>query len=598
MAVVIDPARPDEKGVGDMQRHQVQQASFVGEERMQARATQPAVVNARRRWLDPAIVVVVTGAAFAYGASALVRPHARPNDAPGQVFSAERAMAHVTVIAREPHPAGSAAMAQVADYLDKQLERLGLEVQPLVVSDPKTGVTLHIVAGRIKGRDPTGAVLFVAHSDSVPWGPGAGDNATGAATLLETARALTAGPPTRNDIIFLFDDGEELGDYRGGHMFAERHPWMRDVKLVVGLDTAAWGVPFLMQDSEHNGTLVRGYASGVDHPVALGLDASTNREDDAEIDPFRQRGLPGIELEDTYANVIQHTTGDTVDRVNTGSLQLMGDQTLGVARAYGAIDLNHAATPDRAFFSLPGIGLVHYPAAWSSVLGIVALLAVAAVIVGGRRRRGLRLRNLVLGFGAAVGLVFASVFLATIAARLYERWYPDPRAHPLGEYLLPSSAPFAIVALVLIGVIFAFSYRWLARRLGAAEVGLAFLVLWLVLSTAFLARTPVGVYLFQWPLLAACAAWWWLLRRRAPDSIVLVVPGGIAASLLAPQVLLAYFGGGVAVLPDLALLTTLAVGLIAPALTSISPERNAEVPEVESLDPAAARSFAGSSSSG
>jgi len=392
------------------------------------------VVNARRRWLRPAIVVVVTGAA------------------------------HVTVIAREPHPAGSAAMAQVADYLDKQLERLGLEVQPLVVSDPKTGVTLHIVAGRIKGRDPTGAVLFVAHSDSVPWGPGAGDNATGAATLLETARALTAGPPTRNDIIFLFDDGEELGDYRGGHMFAERHPWMRDVKLVVGLDTAAWGVPFLMQDSEHNGTLVRGYASGVDHPVALGLDASTNREDDAEIDPFRQRGLPGIELEDTYANVIQHTTGDTVDRVNTGSLQLMGDQTLGVARAYGAIDLNHAATPDRAFFSLPGIGLVHYPAAWSSVLGIVALLAVAAVIVGGRRRRGLRLRNLVLGFGAAVGLVFASVFLATIAARLYERWYPDPRAHPLGEYLLPSSAPFAIVALVLIGVIFAFSYRWLARR--------------------------------------------------------------------------------------------------------------------------------------
>src|SRR6266511_3804175 len=74
-----------------------------------------------------------------------------------------------------------------------------------------------------------------------------------------------------------------------------------------------------------------------------GLDASTNREDDAEIDPFRQRGLPGIELEDTYANVIQHTPADTVDRVNTGSLQLMGDQTLGVARAIDKNDLNHAA---------------------------------------------------------------------------------------------------------------------------------------------------------------------------------------------------------------------------------------------------------------
>jgi hypothetical protein len=558
-----------------MQRHQVQEASFIGEERVQTRAAEPGGANSRRWWLRPVIVIVVIAVAFACGAWGLVRPHAQPKDAPAGVFSAERAMTHVRAIARETHLAGSAAMAQVADYLTSQLERLGLEVAPLVVRDPKTGVTLHIVAGRLRGRDSTGAVLLVAHPDSVPWGPGAGDNATGAATLLETARALTAGPPPRNDVIFLFDDGEELGDYRGGHMFVERHPWMREVKLVVGLDTAAWGVPFLMQDSEHNGTLIQGYANGVDHPVALGLDASTNRQDDAEIDPFRKLGVPGVELEDTYANVIQHTAADTVDRVNTGSLQLMGDQTLGVARAYGAIDLSHAAAPDRVFFSLPGIGLVHYPATWSSVLGIVALLAVAALIVSARRRRGVRIRNLVLGCGAAGALVFACVFLATVAARLYERWYPDPRAHPLGEYLLPSSAPFAIAALVLIGVVFAFAYRWLARRLGVAEVGLAFLVLWLVLSTAFLARTPVGVYLFQWPLLAACAAWWWLLRHRARNGIVVVVAGVIAAALLAPQVLLAYFGGGVAVLPDLALLVFPALGLIGPALIQLPAEQPA-----------------------
>jgi len=172
------------------------------------------VANARRRWLRTAIVVVVTAAAFAYGGSALVRPHARPNDAPAQAFSAERAMTHVRAIAKQPHPAGSAAMVQVAGYLARQLERLGLEVQPLVVRDPQTGVTLHVVAGRLRGHDPTGAVLFVAHPDSVAQGPGGGDNATGAATLLETARALTSGPPMRNDVIFLFDDGEELGDYR------------------------------------------------------------------------------------------------------------------------------------------------------------------------------------------------------------------------------------------------------------------------------------------------------------------------------------------------------------------------------------------------
>ena len=64
---------------------------------------------------------------------------------------------------------------------------------------------------------------------------------------------------------------------------------------------------------------MRGYATGVARPVAMGFDAATNREDDSEIDTFRQRGIPGIEIEDTYANVKQRTAGDTADRVSTRS---------------------------------------------------------------------------------------------------------------------------------------------------------------------------------------------------------------------------------------------------------------------------------------
>ena len=125
-------------------------------------------MNGRWRWLRLAFVAVVIAAAFAYGASILRRPEVLPKDAPTQAFSAGRAMAHVRAIAKEPHPAGSAAMAQVATYLTTQLQRLGLEVEPLVARDPRTGVTLHVVAARLGGRAPTGAVLFVAHPDSVP----------------------------------------------------------------------------------------------------------------------------------------------------------------------------------------------------------------------------------------------------------------------------------------------------------------------------------------------------------------------------------------------------------------------------------------------
>lgn len=68
----------------------------------------------------------------------------------------------------------------------------------------------------------------------------------------------------------LFDDGEEY-DYSGGYAFAREHLWMADVRLVVGLDTAAWGPVVLLQTNARNGALIRGYAAAVGSPVAFGF---------------------------------------------------------------------------------------------------------------------------------------------------------------------------------------------------------------------------------------------------------------------------------------------------------------------------------------
>jgi hypothetical protein len=77
---------------------------------------------------------------------------------------------------------------------------------------------------------------------------------------------------------------------------------------------------------------------------------------------------------------------------------------------------------------------VHYPAAWGAVFGIVALLAVVAVMVIVRGRRRLRVRNMAMGFAAAIAPVFLAVLLGAIAAGLYERWYPDPRQNSGGSW--------------------------------------------------------------------------------------------------------------------------------------------------------------------
>ncbi len=117
-------------------------------------------------------------------------------------------------IAQKPHPTGSPENARVRDYLVVPLRALGLEPQVQTASvaryepkpkwrGPAVAATVKNIVARLRGTANTKAVMLAAHYDSVPSGPGASDDSSGAVTLLETARALKAGPPLRNDVIFL-----------------------------------------------------------------------------------------------------------------------------------------------------------------------------------------------------------------------------------------------------------------------------------------------------------------------------------------------------------------------------------------------------------
>jgi hypothetical protein len=506
------------------------------------------------------IVTAALAAAFAYGAwPMLSEPGARDVGASPDEFSTGRATAHVEQIAAQPHPVRSAAMADVADYLAAEFEGLGVEV------DRHDVRYLHNVVARIQGTDSTGAVLFVSHADSVPQGPGAGDNATGAAAMIEMTRALTAGEPLRNDVIVLLEDGEERG-FLGGQAFADSHPWMADVKIAVGLDTAAWGPPHVIQISGDDGLLVRAYADGVGTPLAYGFIATEDPYAEYETFPFRSRGIPAIEIEDTYANVDQHSARDTVDQVDSGRVQQLGDQALGLARTLGNTDLTDARAPDRVFHTLPGLGVVHYPVAWDAVLVALVLVGFAAVVAVGVRRGRLRGRRILAGAGAALGLAVASTLLAVIATLIYDAWRPNPNAQ-LDEYLLPSSGPYEIVAATVIAAAFGFGFWWLARRIGGAELALGFLGVCCSITALLLVALPGTEYVWAWPSLAAVAVWLWLLRRPQVPRLALLVPAVIAVVLVAPLILNSYFPAGVVNLPLPTFLDALAAGaFIAPAL--------------------------------
>jgi acetylornithine deacetylase/succinyl-diaminopimelate desuccinylase-like protein len=161
-----------------------------------------------------ALYGVVTGATL-YG----VAPDPVPASAPPTEFSSGRALEHVRAIAQEPHPMGSPENAAVRDYLVEELSALGVEpeVQKATAAHywfnrfAEVGTPENVLT-RLEGTNNDGkAFLLMAHYDSVPTGPGASDDGAGVAAMLETLRALKAGPPLKNDVIFLFTEGEERG---------------------------------------------------------------------------------------------------------------------------------------------------------------------------------------------------------------------------------------------------------------------------------------------------------------------------------------------------------------------------------------------------
>jgi acetylornithine deacetylase/succinyl-diaminopimelate desuccinylase-like protein len=190
-------------------------------------------------WHQYLVIMGIILFAVAIALWQMVPPHLIPATAPLTEFSADRAMPDLKVIAQAPHPIGSTAHAAVRKYLMTQLKAMGLqpEIQSTTVVQPGDGGfgvgRVQNVLVRIPGKASTGAIVLDAHYDTADTGPGASDCGSCVVTGLETLRAIRAGTPLNNDLIFVFADGEEVG-MLGARAFATEHPWAKDVKLAMG----------------------------------------------------------------------------------------------------------------------------------------------------------------------------------------------------------------------------------------------------------------------------------------------------------------------------------------------------------------------------
>lgn len=252
------------------------------------------------------------------------------------------------MVAYGPRPAGSPALQQTRQYIEKQLTAAGLkpEDQPFDANTPAG--TVHMVNIRVtlpgRTRD-RGRIVIGGHYDTKIEHAfsfvGASDAASSAAALIELARDLK-GRVNALPIELVFLDGEEavcqdwdecdrpgIPDHTYGSRYyvaeARRTGTVKDIRAFILLDMI--GARDVIVHREGYSTpwltdLVWSTAKRI-HDGDQFKDDSYKVEDDHL--EFLAAGIPSVDIIDLNDYPQWHTAQDDLQHVAAGSLQIVGD---------------------------------------------------------------------------------------------------------------------------------------------------------------------------------------------------------------------------------------------------------------------------------
>jgi len=254
-------------------------------------------------------------------------------------FNGKRAMADVAYqMSVGPRTIGSTAHAQVREYITATLEDEGWQVE--IQEFEQNGIVLYNIIAK-KGSGTPWIVLgahydtrLAADRDPNPDKrndpvPGANDGASGVAVLLELSRSL---PEDLDKQIWLvFFDAEDNGRLPGwdwilgSRYFVSTLDGQPQAAIIVDMIGDQDLQIYLEKNSD------AGLASEIwDQARALGYEQFVPEYRYQILDdhiPFLEAGIPAVDIID-FDYPYWHTTGDTLERVSTESLDAVGETLL------------------------------------------------------------------------------------------------------------------------------------------------------------------------------------------------------------------------------------------------------------------------------
>jgi len=268
-----------------------------------------------------------------------------------EVFSKERMMETVQYLSDkqlEGRGFGTPGLDKAAQYIAEQFKQAGLlptgdqdnawfQAWEESGGEPLRKAVLKNVIGIIPGKNPAlqgQSVVVGAHYDHLGLGwpearegqkgkvhPGADDNASGVAVLIELARVLAKAPPPDRTIVFVAFTGEEAGKRGSQHYVVNEKKYPADKCIgMVNLDTVGrLGKGKLLVLGAGSATewvhIFRGagFVTGADiETVSQELDSSDQKS-------FQEKGVPAVQLF-SGPHADYHRVTDTVDKIDADGL--------------------------------------------------------------------------------------------------------------------------------------------------------------------------------------------------------------------------------------------------------------------------------------
>jgi hypothetical protein len=485
---------------------------------------------------------------------------ARPTPLPRAFLPAFDGEATKTLAQDAARPFRLPGSLATADWFREQLQPYGLPIRTERFSAVIPGrgkVKLQNIVAEAVGSSP-GTIVVMAHRDNDGRGPGANDNASGTAMLIQLARTYGAprGLPSgqlrpNHTILFLSTDGGAFGG-AGAAWFAAHYQFRDDIAGVINLDSVGGNGPIRLEfggdiPREPSGTFLQTIAarvaaqtgrlparpSALHQLIDLGFPFSLYEQA-----PFLAQGIAAVTLT---------TAGDNPpDPVTDTKGQLRADKLGQVGRAaqdaIGTLDEGLEFTRGTSTYVYLGSRLIR---GWAVELVLIAcllpFLATAVDLFARCRRRriplapALRAYRSRLAFWAWVVGLFELFKL--LGAWPHGAARPIPPASALAHHW-PAKALLALAVLALLGWLVA-RERLIPRRAITVEEELAGHTVSLLclgaLSLLVVATNPFALVF----LLPSLHVWLWLPQvRGAPLGVRL---GVLVLGFAGPALLLGSF---------------------------------------------------------